>query len=365
MKGRTQRRPAFCKASALDVVVGLCLAVAAVAANAGTCASPPDPRPEASIPAGGGADEYATNNLSAPLHSEPDDADDPLRASRGRPRLLPWFEFTTGMEPEARILIDQCRSVATWTDGAIVVTQTWGAWLYPRLVQEVPSLEIMPGARVVMFLQGRRLDDPAVWQDIAAYVSAVLTNPSGRFALEVEYPLYDYWEGKLNLDFPRLKQGLSYLPPGVEYLWYPGGLGHWNQEWLASMLQRALDLWRVIQSALPKVTFAAAGPSNTPEFFGRPQQITHDSWLRAEGRQFLDSIYISDANVFGPPWPLNSFAAYRAISLVRSREAYIWTTQEEWYRLGEVLLGLGQDPPRVRRVLRSSGRRGVQRLSTP
>ncbi len=97
------------------------------------------------------------------------------------------------MEPEATELVNICSSVAAWTDGAIVVTQTWGAWIYPRLAEEIPSLEIIPGARVQMFLNYRQLDDPAVWQDIAAYVSTVVTNPNdARFVLEVEWPLYPY-----------------------------------------------------------------------------------------------------------------------------------------------------------------------------
>ncbi len=150
----------------------------------------------------------------------------------------------------------------------------------------------------------------------------------------------------MQLDFDRLEEGLSYLPPGVDYLWYPGGLAHWNQDWLAAQQQRCLDLWRTIQSAVPSVTFAAAGPSNTPYFCSRPQQIINDENLRAEGRQIMDSIYLSAT--YEGLWPMSPGAAYEAISRVRTPEAFVWTTQEEWYTLGRVMLS-ATAPPRVRR----------------
>lgn len=40
-------------------------------------------------------------------------------------------------------------SMQEWTDGAIVVTQPGGEWIYLELARHLPYLNILPGARAV------------------------------------------------------------------------------------------------------------------------------------------------------------------------------------------------------------------------
>lgn len=266
---------------------------------------------------------------------------DPEPGSTGEPqppgrstRLYPWFEFCTGSVAEAEVIIQLCISMQAWTDGAIVVTQPGGEWIYRELGRRAPKLEILPGARVVMFEPTRGLDDPLRWEAVAAFVHTVqdLTGAQ-RFVLEVEYPLYGYWEGIKVIDLEGLAAGLRRLPAQVDYVWYPAGLANGHQGWLREATPRALALWRAIQSALPRVMFTAVGPANTPHHDRRPWEQINDDLLRSEGRRTMDSVYIGDS--YPGIWPLAD--AREAISLVRTPEAYIWCPIEDWPALSALL----------------------------
>lgn len=250
------------------------------------------------------------------------------------PRLLPWFEFCTGSKDEGAQVVGLLASMQEWTDGAIVVTQPGGEWIYLELARRLPYLNILPGARVVQIEPKRRLDDPARWEAVAAFVRTALgTTRSRRFVLEVEYPLYGYWEGEKPLDLSGLAAGLRRLPPQVEYVWYPGGVAHTNQAFLRDSLPRCLALWRTIQASLPLVVFANHGPSNSPEHTARTWEQINDVLLRSEGRRTMDSVYVGSKPA--GMWPMSR--AGEAVARVRTAEAFVWCPQEEWPELSAQL----------------------------
>lgn len=263
------------------------------------------------------------------------DAALPAAAPASRPpRLLPWFEFCTGSKEEGAQIIGLLSSMQEWTDGAIVVTQPGGEWIYVELARRLPYLSILPGARVVQIEPKRRLDDPARWEAVAAFVrSALGLTRARRFVLEVEYPLYGYWEGEKPLDLSGLAAGLRRLPPQVEYVWYPAGVAHWNQTFLRDSLPRCLALWRTIQASLPLVVFTNHGPANSPEHGARPWEQINDVLLRSEGRRTMDSVYVGSKPA--RMWPMSQ--AGEAVARVRTAEAFVWCPLEEWPALSAQL----------------------------
>lgn len=252
-------------------------------------------------------------------------------------RLLPWLEFCTGSQEEGETLVQLCVSMQAWTDGVIVPTQPGGEWIFAELAHRAPKLEAIPGARVVRFESTLRLDDPVRWEAVAQFVRTIQTlTGTQRFVLEVEYPLYGYWEGRVILDLEGLAAGLRRLPPEVDYVWYPAGLASGDQGWLKEATPRALALWRTIQSALPHVMFVATGPANTPYHAGRPWELINDERLHSEGRRTMDSVYIGDS--YPGLWPLSR--AHEATALVRTDEAYVWCPREDWPALSAIFTQL-------------------------
>lgn len=252
-------------------------------------------------------------------------------------RLLPWLEFCTGSQEEGEALVQLCISMQAWTDGVIVPTQPGGEWIFAELARRAPKLEAIPGARVVRFESTRGLDDPVRWEAIAQFVRTI-QNLTGtqRFVLEVEYPLYGYWEGQLILNLEGLAAGLRRLPPEVDYVWYPAGLANGHQGWLEAATPRALALWRTIQSALPRVIFTAVGHACTPYHDIRPWEQINNELLRTEGRRTMECVNIGDS--YPGIWPLSR--AHEAAALVRTDEAFVWCPSEDWPALSAIFTQL-------------------------
>lgn len=254
--------------------------------------------------------------------------------STGQPRLIPWLEYCTPDQLHADEIVGICVAAAPVTDAAFVITQPSGIALYNRLRQDIPWMEIIPGARVVQIAPDRPIDDPLRWEAVASFArEAMGVARSRRFVLELELPLYDYWFGRLAIDLPRLTAGLRRLPAHVQYVWYPGALAGESETVERDAAPRCLALWRAVQAGLPNVVFTTSGPAHTPYHVSRPWEIINDVLLRAEDRRTMDSVYVGDT--YPRLWPVSRSA--EAVALIRTPEAFLWVPRQEWRTVATML----------------------------
>lgn len=247
------------------------------------------------------------------------------------PTIMPWWELCSPGPLANERLIEWLRRACVWTDAAIVVTQEGGEPFYEQARTAVPRMQVWPGARVVQFVGADGpLEAPGPWGRIAQFARQVTRPALDRtFVLEVEYPLYGYWEGTRALDLPALTAALRQLPRELDYVWYPGALCDANpalEAFVRDATPRALALWRAVQAGLERVRFAAGGPAHDPGWDGRTWTRLNDLLLTAEDRRFMDSIYAG--TVPAGLWPLDRLGT--ALARVRTEHAFLWCADALW-----------------------------------
>ena len=137
-------------------------------------------------------------------------------------RILPWVEVNYPKYDEVAIDgLTLWRGVAS---AAIVSTSPGRADLYPRLRERVPGLRVIPGLKTMALLP--RFDSVEGWGRVSAEVAAFCKAAEESVVLlENEVAMKAYVDGTEVLDADKLRAGLSLLPQGLRYLWYPSVFG--------------------------------------------------------------------------------------------------------------------------------------------
>jgi hypothetical protein len=283
-------------------------------------------QPEGSGGAGSGGPDSAPPAIGDPNGSgdpnqlgDPNELGDPNLVRNFPVTLMPWFEFCEHDDQHANALIDLCSYATRMTDTVIVVTDPGGEFIYDRLRQQLPSLKVIPGVRVVMIESHQPIDSLDRWIAVSEWTRRVLIQTGAmRFVIECELPLYDYWKGD-PFNYFNLRKGLWHFPQDVEYIFYPAGLANGYEPNLLKWMPLALNLYREVQLGLKNMRLSAVGPCNHPLHRERVLEQAIDTLLRGEGRKFFDSIYTGSREEY---WPIADLGT--AISLVRGGEAYLW-----------------------------------------
>jgi len=163
--------------------------------------------------------------------------------------VLPWVEASD----DPRRLDDLVDGLAAWrgvADGVIVSVDPGQIALLRRVQDRSPGVRIIPGLKTSPILRRSGLDNPNGWARLAEAIrGAFAATGSRRILLEHESSIEDYLEGRVTVDFERLRAGLRQLPTDVELIWYPSVSG------TEGRLERATRLCREVQAVCRNVRF--------------------------------------------------------------------------------------------------------------
>jgi len=163
------------------------------------------------------------------------------------PLLIPWVEANLADEAEIERVVEGMQIWRRVTDTVLVTTGYRNADLYRTLRARVPDMHVIPSIKTSYWLV-TRFDSPSAWEALAGHVQAFLDAAGeSRIVFEHETALAPYWAGTYDMNFDDLARGLAFLPPDVEYGWYPGLVySHTNPD----LLPRSLALAQAVQPAL-------------------------------------------------------------------------------------------------------------------
>ena len=195
-----------------------------------------------------GPDSPAATRPAAPPTNGPPPAPPPAAKV-----LLAWVETTA----DPRRLDDVVDGVAAWrgvADGVIVSVDPGQIAVLRHVRDRVPGIRLIPGLKTSPILRRTGLDNPNGWARLAAEMRAACAAAGSRaILLEHESAIVDYLEGRVTLDFERLRAGLRQLPTDVELIWYPSVSG------TEGRLERATRLCREVQAVCRNVRFVDHG----------------------------------------------------------------------------------------------------------
>ncbi len=138
------------------------------------------------------------------------------------PRIIPWLELDSTDPERVSSCIEGLQIWQRVTD-TVVVHCGSHPWLFTQLREQFPNLKIIGGITTSYRLGHNSFDSLAGWQLLAQDVAATAAaTGQPRVLLDSELALRTYLNGDYEIDLEQVRQGLSYLPSGVEIIWYPG-----------------------------------------------------------------------------------------------------------------------------------------------